>query len=46
MITIEKRNENWELYVDGGFLTYNESLQVVTSYLDRHAEHIEEEISK
>ena len=45
MITIEKRNGYWELYIDGGLLTYNESLQVVTNYLDRHIEDIEEEMT-
>lgn len=41
MIEIKKRNENWELYVDGALLEWNENLSVVVNYLHSHIEDIE-----
>lgn len=44
MITIEKRNGIWELYVNGGLETWNEDLKVVTDYLSRKISDIELEL--
>ena len=44
MIEIIKKNGNWELYVDGGLLEWNENLSVVVNYLHSHIEDIKSDM--
>jgi len=44
MIEVTKRNEFWELYVDGGLLTWDEDIEVVVNYLHGHIDDIKQEM--
>lgn len=45
MIEIKKRNGNWEAYIDGGLIHYDESLECLLNYLARNGEDIEQQLN-